>query len=261
MKQGAALQKVMRAYLGTQFVWTFWFLLIMIGVNIFHMVRSVLLDTNVDSYYHAVYIAANIYMFVIGIITVYFLPYFVEKGVTRKAYFKGTFASGVGLSVLIPLVSYIVSLIIEFISNRFFNITYHEPMFNVVDLATGDGHIVGDIIQALILTPYVDPQSNWLLAMFIFTLNILAFYIIGWFISVCFYRLHVVIGLGGILIGVILLILKDALLRMALELPISETFLFVDVISPLIGTLGIIIIYIFPIWMVHLLTRNVPIKI
>src|SRR5690625_5521729 len=79
--------------------------------------------SNVDSFYNASYIVSIIYMFVIGIISISFLTYYVEHGITRKNYFYGNVIASIGLSIIIPIVLYLLSLIEEFIINLFTAVT------------------------------------------------------------------------------------------------------------------------------------------
>src|SRR5690625_1396270 len=88
-----------------QLTWTFWALGIFLVINIG---RLIFLDY-ADSYYSGGYIAANVYMLVIGIIAINFLPYYVENGVTRKRFFIGNVLASMALSIIIPILIYIIS--------------------------------------------------------------------------------------------------------------------------------------------------------
>src|SRR5699024_12454545 len=72
------------------------------------------------------YVAANIYMLVIGIIAINFLPYYVQNGVTRKNYFIGNVFAGVGLSIVIPVLIYIISFLEKSVINNFTSIVLRE---------------------------------------------------------------------------------------------------------------------------------------
>src|SRR5699024_11475004 len=91
-----------------QLKWTFYALGIFLVINIG---RLIFLDY-VDSYYSGGYVAAKIYMLVIGIIAFNFFPYFVQYGVTRINYFFGNFFLGVDLSIVIPVLIYFICIFI-----------------------------------------------------------------------------------------------------------------------------------------------------
>lgn len=261
MKQSSIFPKVVKDMFWVQLKWTFWFFGIMLAINIFNIVRSIIQGSNVDTYYNAVFVGANIFMFVIGIISIYFLSHYVEKGVTRKDYFKGSLLAAIGLSVVIPIISFCISIIIQFIINNIVNISFNSPhMINDVVQET-DSHMIGDIVQSFILTPYIDPKSHFILAMAVFSLNIFMYYVIGWLISASFYRFETVIGLGFILIALIFLMIEDALLRISLDLPVLERFSTLQTIPQGLAVLSILAIILVSIWLIRLLTKRATIKI
>src|SRR5690625_3939780 len=100
-------------------IWSLWALGIFILMNI---IQKILLSSQ-DSLYISGYIASNIYMLVIGIIAISFLTYYVEHGITRKNYFYGNVIASIGLSIIVPVILYLMSLVEGFIINRFTSFT------------------------------------------------------------------------------------------------------------------------------------------
>ncbi|QKY71490.1 hypothetical protein [Lentibacillus sp. CBA3610] len=259
MRQPAVFLKVARDVFWMQLSWAFGFLGIMLAINIFKIIRSIIQGSGVDNYYNAVFVAGNIFMFVLGILFMYFLPYYVENGVTRRDYFKGGLIASVGLSVIIPIIASGISAVEQFVITNVSNLTFNEPDINSVVLEI-DSNIIGDIIQSAILTPYIDPASNWILAMAVFSINIFIYYLLGWFISASFYRFDTVTGLGFILIALITLMLQDTLLRISLGLPVLERFAVLESLPSGIIIPGMFLVILILIWVIRLLTKRIAIK-
>jgi len=252
----------------SQMSWTFGFLGVMLVINIIQRVINVVQGTEVDGgLYASLLIASNIYMLIIGIISIYFLPYYVENGVTRKDYFKGTLLASIGVSIAIPIITLLMSVVERFILTNLLNMSYKAQNLNeifnevVMDIDSGVGSFIADLVLSVILSPNMDPSSSWLLAMAVFALNIFVFYLLGWLISAGFYADGTIGGLLFIIISIVINILKDTLLRIALDLPFSARFAALEVLSPWFAVAGILILILFVIWVIRLLTKRVPIEV
>ncbi|GAB3798573.1 hypothetical protein [Virgibacillus kimchii] len=248
--------------------WTFGFLGVMLIINIIQRIANFVQGTEVDGgFYGSLMIASNIYMLIIGLITITFLPYFVENGVTRKNYFEGTLLASIGVSIAIPIITLLISIVERFILINWLNMSYKaqdlNEIFNdvLIDIDSGLGSIIGDLILSVILSPNMDPSSNWVLAIIIFALNIFIFYLLGWLISAAFYRGGTIISIGFIAIAITLNILKDTLLRIALDFPISARFSALEPFSSWVAVAGILILILFVISVIRLLTKRMPIDI
>lgn len=254
MEQNNIFPKVAKDMFWIQSTWTFGFLGIMLAINIFKIIYGIIQNTGVDDFYNSIFVAGNIYMLIIGIISVYFLPHYVENGVTRKDYFKGSLLASIGLSMLIPIVAYIVSIIEKLLLKNW--IDFKETNF----IPETDSNFIGDIIQSIILTPYVNPESNLILAIVIFSLNVFTYYLIGWLIGAGFYRFNAGTGFVFILIALIMITLEDVLLRISLDLPMQERFAILDTIPSGVTALGVLLILIVTTWIIRQLTKSVAIK-
>ena len=262
MKQRTFL-KVAKDMFWVQMSWAFGFLGIMLAINIFKIIRATIQGNGVDNYYNSVFVAANIFMLVIGIISIYFLPHYVENGVTRKDYFKGTFIASLGLSVIVPIITISISTLQLFILKNIDKISFKEADINsiVSEINLDIGDMISDAVTTIILTPYVDPQSNWMLAIGIFSLNIFIYYLIGWLISASFYRFDTLTGLGFILIAFIILTFEDTLLRISLDFPVANRFSILESLPFGVTVLGILFLILVSIWIIRTLTKSVTIKI
>lgn len=266
MKKNTIYLKVTGDMFMVQSLWILGFLGVMIVVHIFRIITAMFGDNGVDSYFDSVFIAANIAMFVIGILCIYFLPHFVGNGVTRKDYFRGAMLAAIGLSIALPIITMVVSTLGQFIINQIDQITYNNPDINsAVQEIDTNGNIIGNIIsstvQSFIIPPYVNPTSNWILAIAITSINTFIYYLIGWMISSGFYRLGTIPGLGFIIIGMITLIAKDSLLRITLNLPLAEQLTFLDILPKSIAASTILLMVIMVIGVIRLLTKQVTVKL
>ncbi len=213
-----------------------------------------------NSYFDAVFVSSNIYMLVIGIIAAYaFLQYYVSSGVTRKDYFKGAAIASVGLSFSIPIIASVIAALQIFIINLMnFPILTRSQLAN--RFTEDDGNLIGNFIQSIILTPFVDLQDNWLVAIVVFASNILMYYLVGWLIGSGFYRYGVLPGLLCIVIAFVVLYAQDLLLSIALDLPVHDMFASLD-FPVFVSIVGIVILVSIVLWMIRQLTKRAPIKL
>lgn len=243
-----------------QLSWTFWF----IGIIFLVHVVQIIFQDNADSFYSTGYISSNIYMLVIGIITISFLTYFVENGITRKNYYYGNVIASIGLSIVIPILLYVLSLIEKFILSTFTSIIINEAvMQDVLEEVSGDvgGNIIAEVVLSVILTPFIYPDTNLILSLALLSLNIFVFYIVGWLIGSAFKRLGVILGILFIFIGLALIALKDSMIRLAMDIPLFENFSFLTSVPEPFALPLVFLIIVVTLILIRLLTKRVAIKI
>lgn len=258
MKKSISFSRVGFDLFWVQLTWTFYYLGITLLVNIIRL----FFGGNLDTFYSAGYISSNIYMLVIGIIAINFLPYYVENGITRKNYFLGNLIASAGLSIILPILTYFISLVEKLIVNNFTsNDLADRTLEQLVIEMDMDGNIVGEIIQSVILTPFISPESNLLLSLALFSLHIFIFYMIGWLIGSAFYRLGVIAGIIFIAIGLSFLLIKDAMIRLAMDLPLLEVVAFLES-TPKVSALPIVFgVILVTVLLIRQLTKRASIKI
>lgn len=244
-----------------QLNWALGYLGVLFVIHIIKTVASLINNEEVSHYFANVYVTSNIFMLVIGIISIYgFLQYYVENGVTRKDYFKGAALASIGLSVSIPVVTSLVSLL-EISIFKIMNINFlaDKSMLGVEtdDFGGPIKDIIGNTVISIVLPPFASLTDHWLLAVFVLALNLFFFYLIGWFISASFYRLRAV-GLVSIIISFVIVFLYDFLLRTVLNLPAVAMFLDIQV-PMVVAVIGIIIIIFITLWMIRQITKRTPI--
>lgn len=216
---------------------------------------------NVGNYFDTVFISSNIFMFVLGIIVITgFLPYYVSNGVPRKDYFKGGALAAAGLSISLPIMASAVYALQKFIMKiTNLPLVKESTLANEVTVGNDDG-LISDLVQSYIFTPFVELESNWLLAIIIFALNIFTYYVVGWLIGAGFYRFSVAVGLFCIVIGFIIVSIQDLLLSVALDLPVHNVLTSLDfslyiAIPVTLALIGITL------WMIRKMTKRVSIRL
>lgn len=259
MNQPRNFTKVASDMFFVQGMWAAGFLGVMLIVQIIKIVTATFSDHEVNAFFDATFIAANIFMLVIGIISaIGFIPHYVGNGVTRKDYFKGAILGTIGLSIAIPIVSAIVtslfSLILNLLNLRI-NIVSFEN--NVND---PDGNIIGHLVTSVIFSPHIELSSSWLLAILIFALNIFTYYCAGWLIGSAFSRWGVIGGLLSIVIGFIVIQAEDILLSASLGLNVPS-FLEDFEIPIVLSMVGIILVITICLWLIRQLTKRIIVKI
>lgn len=215
---------------------------------------------NIGNYFDTVFVSSNIFMLVIGIIVVLgFLPNYVSNGVTRKDYFKGAGIAAVALSISLPVVASVIYVVQKFIM-KITNLPLVEKSTLAKQVVKTDDGFIGEFIQSILITPFVQLESNWLLAIVVFVLNIFTYYIVGWLIGSGFYRFGILIGLLCIALALIIIYTQDLLLSIALDLPVHNAFALLD--FPLsLAIAGSLALAGITLWGIRQLTKRVPIKL
>lgn len=265
MKTKAIYPKVAIDLYYIQFIWALGFLGILLLIQIVKPLLSMVPllkmndKINIGNYFDTVFVSSNIFMLVIGIIAILgFLPYYVSNGVTRKDYFKGAAIAAVGLSISIPIVASVIYALQKFIM-KMTNLSIVQESTLANQIVDTDDGFVGEFIQSIIMTPFVELESNWLLAIIVFALNIFTYYLVGWLIGSGFYRFGVLIGLLCIALAFIIIYTQDLLLSIALDLPVSGMFTSLDFsLYPAIA--GTLVIAGITLSIIRQLTKRVAIK-
>ncbi|MDQ0160472.1 hypothetical protein [Alkalibacillus salilacus] len=119
--------------------------------------------------------ASTVFMLVIGLMSVYvFLTYFGQNGITRWEYFFGTLISSIGLALTLPIAFILLNLVEMLV------IPWVPLTIDVATLSLGSA--------AMLSLEYI--------------LTLMIHFMLGWFITIGFYRYNWMIGL--IFIGVVI---------------------------------------------------------
>lgn len=255
-KQSISL-KVARDIYSTQLSWTYAFLGVLLIVDIVKIIFSFINHEPTEGFFNTSFMASNFYMFIIGVIAMQFLAYYVGIGVTRKDYFIGNTLASVGIALTISVSTIVIFLIEKFIL-KLMNISYKAAEINDIEL---DGNILGDTIQMMIISPYVDPHKNIVFAAVILFVNIFIFYILGWMINATFYHYGNTYGIVVIIIAIAIKMLKDNVIRMALDLPLIGYFKSLPYMPAFVSIIVLLAIIAIILFAVHQITKRVPIKL
>ncbi len=239
-----------------QGTWTIWYLAIVFIIN---QASTFVFGNEMEPFYSSGYVSTNVYMLIIGIIAIYFMPYYVGNGITRKNYFIGGVIAGIALSIVIPIAVYIISLAQKLIVKWFAAAEISGRALDNIDIDV-DGNIVGELVQAVILTPFVSPDSNLIQSLALFAFHIFVFYMIGWLIGSAFYRLGVIGGLVSIAVSIALLFVKDSMIRLSLGLPLFQNFSALGQIPSSLAIPIAFAVVLVLIVLIRLLTKRAPIK-
>ncbi|MDQ0227814.1 hypothetical protein [Metabacillus niabensis] len=257
MSQPRIYPKVATDMFFTQWVWAFNFLSVVFIIQIVRTVYALFNGSEQSSYFDVAFVGANIFMLVIGIISaIAFLPHFVSNGVTRKDYFKGTLIGTIGVALAIPVVSAIVSSLLEIIL-KLMNLLPSIAPYSGNNGADED-NLVAELVISVIFTPYVDLGSNWLVSILIFALNIFTYYVAGWLIGAAFSRLGL-LGIVSILLAFILVYVEDLLLSISLGLPVPSFVETLDV-PVILSIIGVLVALGIVCWIIRLLTKRMIVK-
>lgn len=248
--------KVMKDMFIVQMAWSFGVMGVMLVIGLVRLFLH-FQENGQDNFYNSFFIVASFFVFIIGIIATQFLPHYVGNGVTRKDYFKGASLSLIGLAVTLPFIVWGISALTEFVVENLTSFSFREPN---MDFFVDEDNLIGDIIQFLIITPYVDIESNWVLSILSFSLKILVYYLAGWLISAAFYRFSVIAGLGVIAISIVLLTVENVLLRSVLNLHVTNRYAFLAELPEAASFALIVMIVLGLFYFIRLMTRRVSIK-
>lgn len=257
MREKPFYPKVALGMFSVQMSWTAGFLGVLFIVNLVKIIYAGVQGNEVAGFFNQIFVASNIYMLIIGIIAINFLPFFVGNGVTRKDYFAGGLLAAIALSIVIPIVAVVVSIVERLILSRF-PIEYKVQTINEV---TMDGNLIGDIVKSIIIAPYVDIESNLFLAACVLSLNMFAYYVLGWLISVSFYKYDFIVGIVMIALAVFFKMMYDTCFRMVLGLQPTELLINIGTLPASVAFVGILLIIIITIMMIRMMTKKVAIKI
>lgn len=179
---------------------------------------------------------AKIYMLIIGIISsLTFIPFFVKNGVTRKQYFMGSAIGAVGVALGINIITAIITGILRILS-RF------------IPLIPSQGQMA-----------FPELSPNWVVAIIIYSLIILTFYLAGWLIGAGFYQsgFH---GAKAIVLSVVLLALLSLIWEGQISFPFSINVTFPSLVFPLPFLANLFIIGL-GLWLIRTATKDIPITV
>lgn len=263
MNQRGFFPKVALDMFIMQMVWSLIFLGIILAIHIVMIVASLNIGDAMGDFLFFSHGSAKIYMLVIGIISTYgFLTHYAHHGVTRKDYFKGSAIAAAGVALAIGVIAAALTGL-EYIVMGMADIqgTLDRSLAgNAIKI--GNNSISIEFLKLIFESSVLVHSSNWIVSLFMYSLNILTYYAAGWLIGSGFYRFGWFIGLGFILLSLLFITTGDVLWGTELGEPLSDWLPFDLITLPLYGSFSANIIIIgIMLWLIRLATRNATIKI
>lgn len=216
--------------------WMLWYLMIVIAIyigsvfysNVFNDVKMSPSFRNEGFEASIAFLLGNssrYFFLVCGILSLFtFLKYFVSMGVTRKSYFKGNMY---GIVLLAVMFTGVTALIYS--------------------------------IESLILKGYDNNFGQMVLFFVKMVMDIILFYLIGWFIAVGFYHTKVFKGIVFILIAIVVVFIQSGIWGESLPLDFLS-IITIESFSPVVICLISFFIISLFMFVIHRLTKNVAIK-
>jgi hypothetical protein len=223
-----------------QLGWSLWFFAIVFIVYVVFRSFGENITINIngnyigeESFLSFIYQPAKIYMLVLGIISVSgFLTFYVKSGITRKNYFLGAALSSVVVTCTLMVLAGIVAAV--------------ERSF----------------LPSIESFTFMGSDTSWIVAIVVQTLNILVYFMAGWFIGAGFYR-SVVLGMLTIVVAIVFVAISDMLWEHEIKNPLN---FFLDFSSQwafpnFISFTGTILLLTILLTMVRAMTKRIRIKL
>lgn len=121
--------------------------------------------------------------------------------------------------------------------------------------------IIGDLVQFIIVAPYVEPQDDLFLSLSVLAINLFVYYILGWLIGTSFYRFDVGGGILSVALAIGLKLSNDAFLRIVLDLPLIGWFQRLELLPESVALIGIFVIILVTFIAIRMMTKRVAIKL
>ncbi|WP_312096650.1 hypothetical protein [Niallia sp.] len=179
-----------------------------------------------------VYGPTKIFMLVVGIISVSgFLTFYVKQGIPRKDYFYGQAISAVIVSFSMMLIGFLIALVEK------------------------------EFVLGIHIDSYLGQDPSWLLLYFIYSLNVVGYFVAGWLIGAGFYRFGVLIGMAYIALAVLILSIIDRFWEFELKDLFGKILFFNGVeFSVFLSFLGTILLILLVLWINRITLKKVAVK-
>lgn len=184
-----------------------WYLGIIVVIFILMFIFLGRIEAPISDFLSFSHGSSKVYMLIMGIISAYyFIPMYVQMGVTRKQTVIGNAIGAVGGALTLVLLATIISGIQHLIFEGFdLTVANEESLFQIV-MNFPEGT---ESTHFLLGQSFFAGLSRWLITLSSFWLSVLLDYMIGWLIGTGFYHRGVVGGVGTILIGMLLAAISD----------------------------------------------------
>lgn len=184
-----------------------WYLGIMTAIFILMFIFLGTIDAPISNFLTFSHGSTKVYMFIMGIIgAYYFIPMYVQMGVTRKQSVIGNGIGAIGGSLILVVFVSIIALVQHFI-------------FQGLNIGVENGHSLFltfmnfpegiETTHFLLNETFIANVSRWMITLLSFWVSVLLDYAVGSMIGTGFYRSGVLGGVGTIIIGIIFMVISD----------------------------------------------------
>lgn len=258
--------KVARDMFFVQGIWTCYFLAIILAI---HVVQTIITlnfsSTLVDSgFFLSSHVSSRIYMLIIGIITaVYFPPFYVGNGVTRKDSFRGILLGSLFLAIALTLITFCIgafeSLLVKGL-NLPITLELGE-LLDADDLADIQENIMANIITAIVIPTAGEVNGMTGAVLIMSTMAKYLFYCAGYLIGASFCRFNPYLGVVITLITSLLVLVHSVFGGFPINDFLFGTGVITLNLSPTLSLLGSIAIICLILWAARMISRRTPFKI
>lgn len=215
-----------------KFIWALW--VIPIVFIVYNILRYFIEEEKFiqQGFLPFVYGPTKIFMLVLGIISVSgFLTFYVKQGIPRKDYFYGQTISAVIVSFSIMLVGFFIALVEK------------------------------EFVSGIHIETYLGQDPSWILLYFIYSVNVVGYFVVGWLIGAGFYRFGVLIGMAYIALAILILSIMDRFWVFELKELFGKLLFFNGVEFPVVlSFIGTILLILMVLWMNRVTLKKVAVK-
>ncbi|MGI2329054.1 hypothetical protein [Planococcus sp. YIM B11945] len=235
MKKSILYKKAALDIFWEQAKWSAWFFAVLIVIHAVVMYFNLGNETEVAGFFEFSRYSTSIFMLVCGILAAYgFMTYFVQQGISRKDVYRGIALAALGLAIALTLIPLFLN-----------GIEYLLVSFTPLELN------------------FMSPGSSadWFWETIVYMLNVFTFYLVGWMISIGYYRFGWLIGFAFIALAIIAFSFNDYFWG---DTGLTSFIPWLPKISmeatPFIGIIGSLVLIAVLLAFIHSLTKRVAIK-
>lgn len=236
-----------------------WYLGIIVVIYILMFVFLGNIEAPISDFLTFSHGSSKIYMLIMGIIgAYYFIPMYVQMGVTRKQSVIGNALGAVGGALTLVLFASIIGIVQHLIFQGL-NLTVadNQSLFQTY-LNFPEGT---NTTHFLLGQTFIARISRWAITFLSFWISVLLDYMIGWMIGTGFYRSGVIGGVGTILVGMLFAAVSDVfwsdgVLPFTAEVTFQSDPFFLWTIAVTVTLILIGLAF----WMIRQLTKRMTIK-
>ncbi|NMA68411.1 MAG: hypothetical protein GX958_03215 [Desulfitobacterium sp.] len=258
--------KVARDMFLVQGIWTCYFLAIILAIHIIQTIITINLNGNlVDSgFFLSSHVSSRIYMLIIGIIAaIYFPPFYVGNGVTRKDSFRGILLGTLALAIALTLVTFCIGAL-ESLLVKGLNLPIsleQGVLLDTDDLADIQKNILANIFLAFILPTAGEIGGMTVTVLIMSTVGKYLLYCAGYLIGASFCRFNPYLGVAITLITSLLVLVHSVFGGFPINDFLFGTGIITLNLSPALSFLGSVSIIAIILWAARMISRRTPFKV